>query len=138
VDDEPTEASSPRAKASIPARLFLLIAPVSLVGALSAAASFLFQTAGTLGTESITVIAATMTLAEAAGSALGSRLPARAQILAALCSIGVVLSGISAAVPPLLPAAAVCLSLLSGIADPLRAAAIQQLVADTARARAAS
>src|SRR6185295_15819162 len=32
VDDEPTEASSPRAKASIPARLFLLIAPVSLVG----------------------------------------------------------------------------------------------------------
>jgi len=137
--DEPLaeHASSPSA-AHIPAGVFLLIAPVSVLGALSAAASFLFQTGGGLGAGGVTAIVATITLAEAAGSAIGARLPARARMLAALSTIGVALSIMSAAVPSLLPAMAVLLSLLSGIADPLRAAAIQRLVADSVRARAAS
>jgi Major Facilitator Superfamily len=129
-------AASPAAP--IPPAVFMLIAPVGVLGGMAAALSFVVQTTGTPGARLLTAIVAVITLAEACGAMIASYLPARPRLLVTLCALGGVVTLAGTAWPILLPVAAIALSLLSGVAEPLRAAAIQALVADTARARAAS
>ena len=90
----------------------------------------------------MTVLVATLTLAEATGSMIAARLPAlgaRSQTILAGC--GAVAMATALAQPstllPLLPGV-VSLAFLLGLAHPLRAAAIQRLASDGVRAQAAS
>ncbi len=125
--------------ATISWSLALLILPAALLGAAAGAASFLAQTAGQGDPESMTILVALITLAEAAGSALAARCSAvgiRGQAMLAV--VGVVLVGAGVAFPATFLFVVVTLSFLTGVALPLRAAAIQRLAADTVRARAAS
>jgi MFS family permease len=119
--------------------LTISIMPAALLGGAAAAASFLVQTTGAQSPVNVTVLIATLTAAEAGGCALASRLPSttpRAQIQ--LAGFGSILFISAVAVPAALPLVALALAFLVGVAQPLRAAAIQRLAADSMRARAAS
>ncbi|HUE85241.1 MAG TPA: hypothetical protein VMO26_04115 [Vicinamibacterales bacterium] len=119
--------------------LALTIMPAALLGGAASAASFLAQTTGTASPASVTMLVAVLTAAEAGGSALASRLPpatSRNQIR--LAAFGSILLIVAVAVPATLPLIAVALGFLVGVAQPLRAAAIQRSAADGIRARAAS
>jgi MFS family permease len=121
------------------APLIALIVPASLLGAAESAASFLVQTTAGLAPGPMTVFVAIVTLAEAAGSTLASRV-ARGDLGAqiALAGLGAaILAPSIAQEAPLFPAA-VALSFLLGVALPLRAAAIQRRAPDTMRAQAPS
>ena len=119
--------------------LVALILPAALLGGAASAASFLAQTTATNSPANVTLLVALLTSAEAGGCALASRMSAGRRrdhyVLVAL-GLSVVLSGMvmSAA----LPLCALALGFLAGLAQPLRAAAIQRLAADGVRARAAS
>jgi len=119
--------------------LTALILPLALLGGLASATSFLAQTAGGRDPQSVTMLVAAITLAEAAGSVMAVRMPpsgVRTQII--LASLG--LSAVIAAAmwPVAFFTVVVALAFLSGVAHPLRAGALQRLAADTMRARAAS
>jgi hypothetical protein len=120
-------------------RLAVSIMPAALLGGAASAASFLAQTTGANTPANVTLLVATITAAEAGGAALASRLPSatpRDQIR--LAAFGSILLIIAVAFPAALPLAALALGFLVGVAQPLRAAAIQRLAADSMRARAAS
>lgn len=118
--------------------LFTLMIPAAFLAGAAGAASFLVQTSATFATETVTIFVALITLTEAAGSALASRLRVGARIQPALALAGVLLLGAALIQSSLLPAAAIALPLLLGIAEPLRATAIQQHAPEHARARVAS
>jgi hypothetical protein len=84
----------------------------------------------------VTLLVALITLANAAGSALATRLPAASTPAAA--AIGSLLVAIALAIPAALVPATIALSFGTGVLHPLRAAAIQRLASDGVRARAAS
>jgi uncharacterized membrane protein len=97
------------------------------------------QTASRSSPGEVAVLVASLTLAEAAGSMLAVRVPtSRARSQLALAATGVVLVGAALIVPSLFLWVTVSLQFLVGVAQPLRAAAIQRLAADGVRARAAS
>jgi hypothetical protein len=115
------------------------IIPAALLGGAASAASFLAQTTGANTPTYATLLVAAFTAAEAGGCALASRLPPATtggQIRLAAC--GLLLFICALAAPATVPLIALALGLLIGIAEPLRAAAIQRLAADSIRARAAS
>jgi hypothetical protein len=115
------------------------ILPAAILGGAASAASFLGQTAGASSAADATVFVATLVAAEAFGCALAARLPPatpRAQI--GLAAFGTLLLIGAIAAPPALPLVAFALALLVGVAQPLRAAAVQRLATDGIRARAAS
>jgi hypothetical protein len=115
------------------------IVPAALLGGAASAASFLAQTTGANSAASATVLVASLTAAEAGGSALASRLATgttRGQFL--IVVLGSIVSAMAIVAPATLPIVALVLSLFVGVAEPLRAAAIQRLAADDLRARAAS
>jgi hypothetical protein len=117
----------------------VLIMPASLLSAAAGAAAFLAQTSGMNDPGRMTVLVAAITLVEAAGAAIAARLPAvgaRGQVL--LAGAGAVLLGTGLLIPAAFYLAVFGLSFLVGVAQPLRAAAIQRLAADGVRARAAS
>ncbi len=119
--------------------LAMSIMPAALLGGAASVASFLAQTTGANSPAKVTLLVATLTAAEAGGSALASRLPPatpRDQIQ--LAAFGSLLSMSEVAMPATLPLVALALAFVSGVAQPLRAAAIQRLAADGIRARAAS
>jgi MFS family permease len=128
-----------------------LILPASLLGGAASAASFLAQTSGGRGPARMSMLVAAITLAEATGSAFAARVNATGvRVQMALAGLGAA----AIAQTLLLPATflpdslpdfllgslpvVVGLSLLIGLAHPLRAAAIQRLAADDVRARTAS
>jgi MFS family permease len=118
-----------------------LIVPASLLACLTSAASFLIQTAAGTGAGRMTILVAVVTLAEAAGWRIavrfnGVRVTVRSQMMLAGAGL-LAMAGALAARAALQPAA-ILLSLLSGIALSLRAAAIQRASAEAVRARAAS
>ena len=116
-----------------------LIVPGSVLGGAAAAALFVAQTGAHIEPRHATVLVAAVTLVEAAGSALASRLPptgVRAQI--ALTVVGGLLIAMGVAREDSLLFVTVLLSFLVGVAVPLRAAAIQRLASDAIRARVAS
>ena len=132
-------ADAPRVETMAPRIMVLLILPAAFLGGVSGAASFLAQTAGRGDPAIMTLLVAGITLAESAGSTLAMRLPSVSvggQTI--LATAGVLLIGIGLALPSTFLSVVVALSFLLGIAHPLRAAAIQRLAADAARARAAS
>jgi MFS family permease len=119
--------------------LLLLIAPAALIGGAASATSFLAQTSGGGGAVELTALVAMITVAEAAGAAAAPWITAanlRGQMLLVLSGAGVVAAGFWW--PAAFSAVVVALSFLTGLAEPLRAAAIQRVAADGVRARAAS
>ena len=120
-------------------RLLMVILPAAVVGAAASAASFLAQTTGLNSPASVTLLVAAVTAAEASGYALATRLRAatsRDQIV--LAALAAVMFITAVAVQATIPLIALVLGLLEGVAQPLRAAAIQRLAGDGIRARAAS
>lgn len=116
-----------------------LILPAAFLGGAASVASFLAQTAGSGTPARMTALVATITLAEATGSAVAAGVPgAGARGQAIVAALGSIFFGIALARPTALPLVSVPLAFLLGVAHPLRAAAIQRLAADGVRARAAS
>jgi hypothetical protein len=119
--------------------LVTAVIPAALLGGAASAASFLAQTTGANSAATVTILVAALTAAEGAGSALASRLAigtTRDQFV--LAGLGSAVCAIGVAAPAALPMVALALSLLVGVAQPLRANAIQRLAGDDVRARAAS
>jgi hypothetical protein len=120
-------------------RVAAAIVPAALVHGAASATSFLSQTSGENGVLYVTVLVAMLTAAEAIGCAWASRLPGvTASLQRRLLSCASVLVVIVLAAPALMPMAALLLAVLTGLAEPLRAAAIQRLASEQIRARAAS
>jgi MFS family permease len=115
-----------------------LIAPASWLGALAGGAAFYAQTAGAASVERTTMLVAIITIAEAAGAFLAARLNASLQTQLVLALAGTALLGSVLLEPRVFLPIVVMVSFLLGIAEPLRAAAIQRATADGVRARAAS
>ena len=138
IEPDSGARSEPRA-AMVSGAMALLILPASCLGAAAGAVAFIAQTTGAHAPATLTMLVAGITLVEAAGAAVVTRLPpagARAQMT--IASIGAILLGIGLALPPAFYPMVFALSFLLGVAEPLRAAAIQRLAADDARAQAAS
>jgi MFS family permease len=125
-----------------PVRIGLLVAtilPTAFLGAAASAVSFLAQTTGHADPGSLTLLVAVTALAEAAGAALAMRLPTgafRPQFV--LGALGLLTLGLRAMFPVTILVVVVVLAFLFGLANPLRAAAVQRLADDRGRARAAS
>jgi hypothetical protein len=119
--------------------LIALIVPAAFVATGHTVTTFLVQTMGGSDAEEMTWLVAAIVLAEAIGSAIavGAR-DTGLRIQVAIGSSGVLVLVIGLAVPPLLVVSAVVLSLLDGLAMPLRSVAIQRLANDAVRARDAS
>jgi len=120
-------------------RMAFLILPAAALGSLAGAATFLAQTSNDSSTLGITALVAVITLAEAAGCALAARTAERgARQQALLVTAGAGLCALALVFPVVFPASVLGLSFLIGLAEPLRATAIQRLVSDDVRARAVS
>jgi hypothetical protein len=135
-----TDGSAPPSEgAPVLVTSIALILPAALLGGAASATSFLAQTTGHGEPAGIAALVAMVTLAEAAGSALAIRVQrAGLGAQAMLASLGAASLALAVAVPVLFLPVVVALAFLLGVAHPLRAVAIQRLVADRARARAAS
>lgn len=118
--------------------MFELALPAAVVGSLAGAASFLAQTSGAHDPATVSVMVAAFAAAECAGAMMASRWRVGAGHLRGLAVTGALIAVVTIFLPPALAASAVVLSWLSGVAGPLRAAAIQRLARDEGRARAAS
>jgi MFS family permease len=134
------ESDATTIQSSIISRTTLwLILPAGLVAALSGGAAFFLQTAAGRTAGELTVLVAAITLVEAAGAALATRLPVygvRTQL--SLTAMAIVLITTMVVFPVTGLIATLALSLLPGIAEPLRDAAVQRIAADDVRARVAS
>ena len=118
----------------------MLILPTGLLVAIASAASFLAQTSGIRDAGTLTWLVAMFTVAEAAGSITAGWMPQRtgAGGLTMLCVLGTGCFGVSVLYPSATVPVVFVLAFLTGLAEPLRASAIQRMAADTARARAGS
>jgi MFS family permease len=119
--------------------ILAVIVPGALVAGLGSAMAFFAQTAPTANPEAMTLFVAAITLVEAAGTSVASRMCASgARMQLGLASVSMMLT--AAAALPLAPfrAIVITLSFVQGLSQPLRAAAIQRLSADDTRARVAS
>ena len=143
-----TESTSPLSDHSTTSRrseavrqlgsLVALIVPAAVVHAAASAGTFFVQSAADRGPAEATILIATVTLAEAAGSFVASRIIAGARSQLLLAALGSGIAGAAIAVPLAFQPAIVAFSFLIGLMFPLRAAAIQRVAADGVRARAAS
>ena len=118
-----------------------LILPAALLAGASSCGLFFAQTMGSMEASTSTALVAAVTLVEAAGSLaaahLSASLPA-ARVQLMLGGAGAATIAVVAVWPTALLGVVVVLSLLAGIAQPLRAAAIQRAAAEHTRARLAS
>jgi hypothetical protein len=139
ADEEEDQDASPL-RATVPWRLVaLLILPLAFLDAAASTGSFVLQTTGDRSPVAVTLLVALVTLSDAAGSAIATRLPAlgvRTQL--AVAAVGLVIVVAALIVPAALVPATLALSFGTGVLHPLRAAAIQRLASDGVRARAAS
>ena len=135
VARESADASRPRFRAA--AGLLRLIAPAAVIAGVAIGAAFIAQTGGTASATHLTVLVSVMALAEAAGAMLSRYLrpdvATQYRLLTAsvLCCLAMVVT------PGFFVPGVVVLALLMGVAEPLRATAIQMLVEER-RAEAAS
>jgi hypothetical protein len=134
--EEPEGTPNPRPLMSL--AMLALVAPASILGAISGAASFLVQTEDALGAARMSVMVAALAVAEALGSAAAVRLSATPRALWMLTAAGVPMVVAGLAWTAALVPAAIALSACAGLAGPLRATAIQHAAADAWRARTAS
>ena len=112
------------------------IVPAALLAGAASATAFLAQTKPGTDPTSVTLLVAALTSAEAGGSWIASRLPRITLNGHLIACAGVV--AILAITTPGLSMVAPILAFVAGVAQPLRAAAIQRLAPDSARARVAS
>jgi MFS family permease len=120
-------------------RFMALMLPAAFVASGHTAIAFLVQTMGGSSAAQMTGLVAAIVLAEAIGSAIATRArDAGLRIQVAIGLFGALTLVIGLAVRPLLVPSAIVLSLLDGLAVPLRSVAIQRLALDAVRARAAS
>ena len=120
-------------------RFIALIVPAAFVASGHTATTFLVQTLGGVDAAKMTWLVAAIVLAEAVGSAIAIGVRDAGfgvQVVIGLSGALVLVIGV--AVRPLLFVTAIVLSLLDGLALPLRSVAIQRLANDAVRARAAS
>lgn len=131
--------AAPAGRRARTTRMALLVLPAAALGAAASAGSFLVQTGGNITAAWVTGFVAAASLVEAAGSWAAMRVTAGAlRQQALIAGAGGAFVIVTVAVPALLVPAVLAMAFLSGLADPLRAAAIQRLAADEARAQAAS
>lgn len=144
VEPPPTEEDSEDTTSSTPARVSwtrvaLIIVPLAFLDAAGSAGSFLVQTTGDRSPVAVTLLIALVTLADAAGSVLATRLQAAgARVQLAAAAVGALLAATALMIPAVLVPVTVALSFGTGVLHPLRAAAIQRMAGDGVRARAAS
>jgi hypothetical protein len=116
-----------------------LMLPAAFVASGHTATTFLVQTMGGSSAAQMTWLVAAIVLAEAIGSAIATGVrDAGLRIQVVIGVFGALTLVIGLAVRPLLVPSAMVLSLLDGLALPLRSVAIQRLANDAVRARAAS
>lgn len=135
----PVRATVSTSRGDVVLSFAALIVPAALVAGGHSATSFLAQTAGGRNAAEVTWLVAALVLSEAIGAAMATRMRrsgARQQI--GIGIFAVLTFAIGLAAPPLLVAAAMGLSLLDGLALPMRSAALQRIADDAVRARAAS
>ena len=132
-DARPIQSSWGVFRTSVP-----VIVPASLLGAAAGAWGFLAQTGGDGDAGTMTLLVAAITLVEAAGAFLSRYLPANESMQWLILTLGVVVAATPLVTSSAFLPAVVGLSLLTGVAEPLRASAIQQAAADHVRAQAAS
>jgi MFS family permease len=134
---DPPKRSS--ASLLVRARLVILILPVALIDALAASSSFLVQTEGILSPETLTLVVAAITLAEAAGAFAAARSSGCGlRGLWLLAGGGVVSFGVALMSDSGVLIAAVVSTFILGVMRPLRATLLQRETIDSARARVAS
>ena len=131
-------ADSGTQPAAVLARFVVMLLPAAWLGGIAGAAAFFAQTADWATTENATILVAVVTLAEALGAFLARRLTANLRNQLVLAGGGTALLAAAILQPLVFLPAVACASLLLGVAEPLRATAIQRLSADHLRARAAS
>jgi hypothetical protein len=127
-------------------RTFLfLVLPSALLDGVASVAAFLAQTSDEVTVTGVTAIVAAITLSEAAGAWVASRAgrsarawrsDGRLQILLAVCGAAVAAMALAGSAGAAV--AAVALAFVLGLMLPLRAAALQRVAGDGARARVAS
>ena len=139
-DDETEQDDGSERRASVPWRMVaLLILPLAFLDAAGSTGSFLLQTTGERSAAAVTLLVALITLSNAVGSALATRLPAvgiRGQL--SVAAAGALIATVALIVPAALVPATIALSFGTGVLHPLRATAIQRLATDGVRARTAS
>jgi len=118
--------------------LVVLIAPAAVVHAAASAGTFFVQSAVDRRPNEATMLIAIVTLAEAFGSLVASRMATGKKAHLLLAGLGSLAGGAAFVWPRAFEPAIVVLSFLTGLMFPLRAAAIQRVAADHVRARAAS
>jgi MFS family permease len=119
--------------------LFALVLPAAFVDSVVSATAFVAKTAPGVEPVGVTLLVAAITLAEAMGSWLATRMTSsgvRQQLALGAASLLLLATALTlrASLGPIVVAA----SFLLGVAYPLRAAAIQRLARDGVRAQAAS
>jgi len=137
VDATPIVSGFSRTPTTSPP-LIALIAPAAVVQAAASAGTFFVQSASDRLPAEATILIAIVTLAEALGSFVASRVTAAMRTHVLLAGLGVAAGGAAIAFPFTFQLSIVALSFLTGLMFPLRAAAIQRVAADHVRARAAS
>jgi hypothetical protein len=139
VDVEPARPALRLGSRAHGLRFVALVLPAAFVASGHTATAFLVQTMGETDATEMTWLVAAIVLAEAAGAAIATGV----RDVGLRTQAGIGLAGASMLVMgraggPLLVASAVVLSLLDGLALPLRSVAVQRLADDAVRARAAS
>ena len=119
-------------------RLALAIVPTSCLAAFAGAAAFVAQTAPTMTPGTVTLLVAGITLTEAAGSVIALRVPASQGVQILLSLAGAALLATALLLPWTMYVIVPALSLLTGMAEPLRATLLQRLAPEEARARVPS
>jgi hypothetical protein len=120
-------------------RFIALVLPTAFVASGHTAITFLVQTMSGADAAEMTWLVAAIVLAETIGSAIAPGVRdagLRTQVAIGVSGALMLVTGL--AVRPLLVASAIVLSLLDGLALPLRSVAIQRLANDAVRAQAAS
>jgi len=126
------------ARSTMGLRFARLIVPASLLGAVASAAVFLAQTAPDETPGRVTMLVASVTLAEAAGAFVGARFAGGVRAQWMLMGLGITIAAAPLIAPATRLGALVTACFLMGLSYPLRASSIQHGVADGLRARAAS
>jgi hypothetical protein len=134
--EEPPRSGEPTYPAIF--RTLMLILPASWLGAIAGAAAFFAQTSPSATVEGMTVLVAVITLAEAFGAILGGRLFPGIRIQPTLAVAGTLAVLLGFLLPAIFVPAVATAYVLLGLAEPLRATAIQRISADDVRARMAS
>jgi hypothetical protein len=138
--EEATEEPVPSSRTRMPWMMVaVVILPLAFLDAAGSAGSVLLRAAGDRSLTAVTLLVALITLADAAGSVLATRLPAAgARLQLAAAAVGTLLVAIALMIPAMLVPVTVALSFGTGVLHPLRAAAIQRMAGDGVRARIAS